>query len=1388
MKTPPANLMLAGTALLLSLPTLPAVAGPDGSTVARGSASIARDGAVTTITASDGAILNHQSFHIAPHEAVRFLQPHAGARVLNRVVGPDASLIEGSLFANGRVYLVNPNGIFMGPDAIVRTSAFIAAGAHMADADFLAGLDRFTDARGAVVNQGLIEAGEVMLFGRTVANLGTINAPNGTVALLAGENLYLKPGDGGPLVQLDASGPPERPAVHAGPTLAAGDIYSMAVWQGGRTTARAVRAQSADVRPVVNTGDIRAQSDDGRGGEILLAGPAVRVWDGTLDASGPMGGGTVQIGARPNGAAPLSATVHTEAGVTVRADATGRGDAGSIELWSSHLTLAAGELSARGGPLGGDGGFIETSSMGGLLADAGVDIGASNGRAGLYLIDPVDVLITTRALALSKLGQLTNPTGEPVLSLVLVNRVTQALLTGNVEINTEFSRGAGNGTITVDVEDPDRFGAEAVSYALPGPRTLTLRAHRDIRILSPLAPDGTSAPLNLVLAANSTFPNDPDPDPATGDVRLSAPIRLSGGGLTSSGVNFNGTLGLITAGWVDLQHSGTVTLGSDVTLTGIGPGGNALRATGTSFTLNANVPLTTSAGGGISLSFSDTVTIGNGGLLDLGNAFSITGAQSVSLGRDVRTTGDPITIEGAVTLTGGDRLLRSNFNTLGAPIALGAIERAATDPGGLTVRSGNGAIVLGDAGQANPLAFMTVEGASVSVGSARTTGPQTYTVQNAQLRGGTLETASANLAIFGASRLQGSTTLRTSGGPGGGAVTLGSVDSDGAGSRAFTIDAGSAPVGLTGDIGGLAAPQSLTINAGPISAASLVTLGPQSITATETTLRGGIVASLVGGSITFIGQVRLNNGVTAFTAGNAGDDLNFVGPIVAPGVGLALNAGQAGTVTFLSGAGLVGGELGRLDVSLAGLTQLAGDIRTLGGVRIGSPLRIVGGSSIVDARGGTTVIAGDVTGAAGLAPTLTFAWEGTAGVQVIGSTSLLRTPLTILGNVGSTGGDSETFALGSVIFGSDTPGGAIPTTASVVFSSVEPGANGLYDAGAIDLGRAYTIRALDAITFGASRKLLVFGSAELRAGAPGRSGAMLLGDVTTFGDLALRSLGPAGTMAFRSRPPGFVESPATEIDRLAGGGGVLTPDTGVDVVSGGNLTWEITSGTGAPTQGGGPVVVLVAANPGLSPAGNVLSFASPMSTALFAGQGPATTGRLFSYDLSAAAIGASGGGPGSNGGGTGGNGGSGGGTPGGGTPDTGVTTTVDPAEARALLESEGVFTELASPTRVLSDADALASLGIILIDDATAGRGAATGGAIVLVDQAPFGGVDPEEPYRVSSRRVSRTAATAAAERFREVVAGTGDLQSLANALAALGLTDGERALALDRAGRALGG
>ncbi len=86
--------------------------GPTGGNVVAGRATITSGANTTTITQSTSkALINWQSFSISSDSSVSFLQPNASAITLNRVLGNSASDIEGSLFATGRVWLINSNGI-----------------------------------------------------------------------------------------------------------------------------------------------------------------------------------------------------------------------------------------------------------------------------------------------------------------------------------------------------------------------------------------------------------------------------------------------------------------------------------------------------------------------------------------------------------------------------------------------------------------------------------------------------------------------------------------------------------------------------------------------------------------------------------------------------------------------------------------------------------------------------------------------------------------------------------------------------------------------------------------------------------------------------------------------------------------------------------------------------------------------------------------------------------------------------------------------------------------------------------------------------------------------------------------------------------------------------
>jgi len=142
------------------------------------------------LQSSPQAIINWSQFNISPGETVRFLQPNQLSSVLNRVTGVDPSVIQGLLQGNGRVFLLNPNGILFGPGSVVDVGSFMASTLQMSDADFLSGQHNLTQSNSlpmaALVNQGTIkvaEGGFVVLVSPLLDNAGVILAQSGQVQL-----------------------------------------------------------------------------------------------------------------------------------------------------------------------------------------------------------------------------------------------------------------------------------------------------------------------------------------------------------------------------------------------------------------------------------------------------------------------------------------------------------------------------------------------------------------------------------------------------------------------------------------------------------------------------------------------------------------------------------------------------------------------------------------------------------------------------------------------------------------------------------------------------------------------------------------------------------------------------------------------------------------------------------------------------------------------------------------------------------------------------------------------------------------------------------------------------------------------------------------------------
>ncbi|PXX38150.1 MULTISPECIES: GLUG motif-containing protein [Burkholderia] len=286
------RLLAAGVSLLGLAAASGAYALPTGGEIASGKADIATsaDGKAMSINQhTDKLITNWQDFSVGGGERVSFQQPTNQSIALNRVIGANGSQIQGQLDANGRVFLVNPNGVMFGAGAQVNVGGLVASTQNLSDADFLAGRYRFAGTSGqSVENAGTITAadgGSVALLGARVSNTGVIRAQMGRVVLGAG-NAFNVNFDGNGLLNLQVEGGAVDAQAHNGGLLKA---------DGGEVlmTARAAGDLLGSV--VKNSGTIEAKGLSSRAGKITLDGGEVQV-GGMLDASAQdasTAGGTV---------------------------------------------------------------------------------------------------------------------------------------------------------------------------------------------------------------------------------------------------------------------------------------------------------------------------------------------------------------------------------------------------------------------------------------------------------------------------------------------------------------------------------------------------------------------------------------------------------------------------------------------------------------------------------------------------------------------------------------------------------------------------------------------------------------------------------------------------------------------------------------------------------------------------------------------------------------------------------------------------------------------------------------------------------------------------------------------------------------------------------------
>ncbi len=529
------------------------VANPVGGKVVAGSASIQQQapGQLEIVQHSNKAVIDWRGFSIARGEHTRFRQPSSSAIALNRVRGGQASLIDGALSANGRIWLINPNGVLFGKGAQINVNSLMATTSDISNDDFMAGryqFDKPTDnLDAAIINQGQIEVtdgGSIVLAAPRVANEGSIKAKLGHVVLASGDTFTMDfHGDG--LIQFDI-GEPVKKSSENGQTLV---VNSGQIIADGGIVEMTVQTRDAMIDRVINMeGVIRAQSVDEKGGVIILAGAnrgkvtASGVLDAsgkgpgqtggrlkisggdllidnaTIDVSGDQGGGTVLIGSDIHGIGfeHNAKTLQVTDATRINADALREGKGGKVVLWADQSAEIAGEITAKGGAISGNGGFIETSARDHLTLKTSPDASAPNGAAGTWLIDPDDIVIT-------------DSTGSGIgSSLVSASTINNALDTGtNVTLDTSS---VANPSTFIPLGNITQQSGATIRKSSGNDATLTLQAENNIVLNDSIS--STSNKLNVVLNSDTDAQNG-----GAIEIRPGSEIRTNGGDIVLGGGN-----------------------------------------------------------------------------------------------------------------------------------------------------------------------------------------------------------------------------------------------------------------------------------------------------------------------------------------------------------------------------------------------------------------------------------------------------------------------------------------------------------------------------------------------------------------------------------------------------------------------------------------------------------------------------------------------------------------------------------------------------------------------------------------------------------------------------------------------------------------------------------
>ncbi|WNC31182.1 CHAT domain-containing protein [Thermosynechococcus sp. PKX82] len=639
------------------------------------------------------------NFNVGNGQVANFLSNPQIRNILAGVNGGNASYINGLIQitgGNSNLYLLNPAGIVFGPNARLNLpAAFHASTAQRVLFEGgifdVNGQNLYQSlngqptgfeflSKGLIINEGELRVGSgqtLSLMAHQVINTGTLAAPAGNIHIAAvPETGMVRVSQEGMLLSLEI--PQER--LPTGGAIAAVDLPSLLTGNGSQPVNSVIQNPDGTIRLVhdpnkiptttntaVISGSLSVANPIGMGGQITITGQNIALINANLTASGQLGGGTILLGGDYLGGTTGTNRLHSSfnaqnlfinSGSVIAADAFNQGNGGTVIAWADNSTQFAGTISARGGQLSGNGGFVETSGRELLSVRGTVDASAVKGQPGTWLLDPRNVTISNSPTSGGSFSgsnpDVFTPTTDD--AFVVNTAIEAALNLGTSVIITTGDTGTQAGDISVLASITKTGGGDA---------SLTLQAANNILVADDIRSE--EGRLNIILHADAD-------NSGAGAIRLDSVTLITNGGNIILGGGSNPftspAIGVSTAG---------VNIGNST----LNAGGGHIRIHGSGATTNGQE--------GVLIGGSSIFTSGSGEITILGTGGS--NIDSYGFVNGISIQNSSISAEaGNLTLTGTGSNTNA-FSTVGIHLEESGI-RTTTGNITLTGTGGNGFYVI----------------------------------------------------------------------------------------------------------------------------------------------------------------------------------------------------------------------------------------------------------------------------------------------------------------------------------------------------------------------------------------------------------------------------------------------------------------------------------------------------------------------------------------------------------------------------------------------------------------------------------------------------------------------------------------------------------------------